>query len=98
MILFSDEAMRAKVAASPEWRALRAVHDRHAWIVPATPFGWMEGPPSLNRLLGLAWFADGVPRPGIVPLAAVFGATVYRRTPTPAELDSLRASLDPLAP
>lgn len=98
VVLFADPAMRAKVAASPEWRALRAVRTQHAWIAPSTPFGWIESPPSLNRLLGLAWLSGGEPHVGVVPLAAVFAATVYGRTPTPAQIQDLRASLDPIAP
>ncbi len=98
MIFFASEAMRAHVAASPEWRALRAVREHHAWVAPSAPFGWMEGPPSLNRLLGLAWLADGSPHPGVVPLAALFHAAVYGRTPTPAQIATLRAALRPVEP
>jgi iron complex transport system substrate-binding protein len=98
MIFFGSEAMRAHVAASPQWRALRAVRERHAWISPSAPFGWMEGPPSLNRLLGLAWLADGEVHEGIVPLAALFYGEAYGRTPTPAQIAALRATLRPLEP
>ena len=34
----------------------------------------------------------------VVPLAAVFNAAVYGRTPTPAQIESLRSSLNPIAP
>jgi iron complex transport system substrate-binding protein len=98
LIFFGSAAMRAKVAASPEWRALRAVREHHAWVAPSEPFGWMEGPPSLNRMLGLAWLADGAPSAGVVPLAALFHATVYGRTPTPAQIAVLRAQLQPVEP
>jgi iron complex transport system substrate-binding protein len=98
MILFSNEAMRARVAASPEWRGLRAVREHHAWVSPSQPFGWMEGPPSLNRMVGLAWLADGAPHEGVVPLAALFYASVYGRVPTPAQINVLRADLRPIEP
>ena len=68
------------------------------WIVPSAPFGWVDEPPSLNRLLGLAWLAGGTPHLGVVPFAAVFNAAVYGRTPTPAQIAELRASLQPIAP
>ena len=98
ILLFADPAMRARVLQSEAWRGVRAVREGHAWTVPAAPFGWIEEPPSLNRLLGLAWLADGEPHPGVVPLAAVFNAAVYGRTPTPAQIDALRASLLPITP
>jgi iron complex transport system substrate-binding protein len=98
ILLFGDPGMRTRVAQSEAWQKVRALREGHAWIAPAAPFGWIEEPPSLNRLLGLAWLADGAPHPGIVPLAAVFDAAVYGRTPTPAQIESLRASLLPIAP
>jgi iron complex transport system substrate-binding protein len=98
MIFFSNEAMRARVAASPEWRGLRAVREHHAWVSPSQPFGWMEGPPSLNRMVGLAWLADGAPHEGVVPLAALFYASVYGRVPTPAQINVLRTELRPVGP
>ncbi len=95
-IFFGSPAMRAKVAESPDWRALRAVREHHAWTVPDAPFGWMEGPPSVNRLLGLAWLEDGTPSAGVVPLAGLFGAAMYGRTPAPEWIAGLRAGLRPI--
>ena len=46
--------MRKAVAGSPQWRTLRAVREHHAYVAPDVPFGWLDEPPSINRLLGLA--------------------------------------------
>ena len=46
------------------------------------PFGWIEEPPSINRLLGLAWLRGGDP----LTLAALFNASVYNHVLTPAQL------------
>ena len=97
IVIFSDPAMRDRAAQSEDWQAVRALRERHAWVAPSAPFGWIESPPSLNRLLGLAWLTDGEPHEGVVPLAAVFGAAVYRRTPTPAQIEDLRTSLQPIS-
>jgi iron complex transport system substrate-binding protein len=70
------------VLASPSWSALRAVRDGHAVIAPSEPFGWIEEPPSINRLLGLAWLRGGDP----LTLAALFNTSVYSRVLTPAQL------------
>jgi len=84
------------VADSPQWRALRAVREHHTYVAPDVPFGWLDEPPSINRLLGLAVLsARGG---GAVGLAAIFNATVYGRAPTPQQLDAVRGSLMPLTP
>lgn len=42
----------------PAWRAISAVENRRVHLAPTTPFGWIDRPPSLNRLIGLAWLAN----------------------------------------
>jgi len=64
------------------WASLRAVRDGHAYIAPSIPFGWVEEPPSINRLLGLAWLRGGDP----LTLAALFNASVYGRALTRKQL------------
>jgi iron complex transport system substrate-binding protein len=94
IIVFGDPAMRRIVAAAPAWRVVRAVREGHALFAPARPFGWVEQPPSLNRLLGLAWLGGHDP----VLLGAMFGAVVYGRAPTTADLAALAEAAQPLPP
>jgi iron complex transport system substrate-binding protein len=94
VLVFAEPAMRAIVAASPEWRALRAVREGHAVAAPRLPFGWIEEPPSLNQLLGVAWLAGRDP----ATLAATFGAVVYGQPPTPDELARIGAITQPFPP
>ncbi len=94
VIVFQDDTARPVVAASAEWRALRAVKSGQAIVAPAVPFGWVAEPPSINRLLGLAWLTDhGGPAEGAVISAYLFG-----RVPDPAALATLRTTLRPIAP
>jgi iron complex transport system substrate-binding protein len=96
VVIFQNAGMRKVVADSLLWRALRAVREHHAYVAPDVPFGWLDEPPSINRLLGLAVLsAHG---DGAVGLAAIFSATIYGRAPTPQQLDAVRESLMPLAP
>lgn len=37
------------------WRAVSAVREGHVLLAPNLPFGWIDGPPSVNRLIGLRW-------------------------------------------
>lgn len=40
------------------WRRRRDGSPRRILLLPDTPFGWIDRPPSLNRLLGCAWLTD----------------------------------------
>ena len=53
IIILSDPAAKDVLATTP-WAGIRAVRDGHAYIAPSLPFGWVEEPPSINRLLGVA--------------------------------------------
>lgn len=94
VLFFGDPRMRGLVAASAEWRALRAVREGHAYVAPALPFGWLEEPPSINQLLGVAWLATG----DAAGAFAAFDAVVYGHAPTPAELAAVAEGVRPLAP
>lgn len=48
----------AAVRNDPVWRARRDGRRRRLLLVPEQPFGWIDRPPSLNRLLACAWLAD----------------------------------------
>jgi len=96
VLIFQSARMREAVAHMPQWRALRAVREHHAYVAPDVPFGWLDEPPSINRLLGLAVLSGR--RDGGVGLAAIFNATVYGRTPTRQQLDAVREGLMPLTP
>jgi iron complex transport system substrate-binding protein len=82
MLIFADPAMRETVAKSAEWKTMRAVREGHALIAPSLPFGWVEEPPSINRLVGLAWLTGRDP----VTLAALTNAIVYAHVLTPDQL------------
>ncbi len=82
VLIFSDPAMHAVLAGSEAWKSVRAVRDGHAMVAPDQPFGWIEEPPSINRLIGLAWLEGRDP----TLLAALFNAVVYQHPLSPAEL------------
>ncbi|HTW69596.1 MAG TPA: hypothetical protein VME47_06895 [Acetobacteraceae bacterium] len=94
VLVFSDPAMRATLATSAAWQSLRAVRDGHALVAPALPFGWIEEPPSINRLLGLAWLSGRDP----MTLAATFNAVVYGRVLTATQLNDVLAGVRTVSP
>jgi iron complex transport system substrate-binding protein len=83
IIILSDPEAK-DVLAGAAWSGLRAVRDGHALIAPSQPFGWVEEPPSINRLIGLAWLRGSDP----LTLAATFNAIVYNHVLTPVELEA----------
>ena len=46
------------VFTNPVWRHVRAVANHQVYEVPEYPFGWIDRPPSVNRLIGIRWIAD----------------------------------------
>jgi iron complex transport system substrate-binding protein len=44
-----------KARNGPDWASLPAVAQGRLYLAPALPFGWIDEPPSVNRLLGLIW-------------------------------------------
>jgi iron complex transport system substrate-binding protein len=42
---------------SPLWSRMRAVQEGQVHLSPVLPFGWIDRPPSLNRIIGLDWIA-----------------------------------------
>jgi iron complex transport system substrate-binding protein len=94
VIVFTDPAMHTTLIESESWRSLRAVRDGHAFVAPGLPFGWIDEPPSINRLLGLAWLAGGDPR----TLATLFNAVIYSRVLTAPQVDTVVAGAHSLQP
>ena len=44
-----------KACKTPEWASLGAVAQGRVYLAPSLPFGWIDEPPSVNRLIGLLW-------------------------------------------
>jgi len=41
----------------PLWASIAAVRDKRVYLSPTAPFGWIDRPPSVNRLIGLRWLS-----------------------------------------
>jgi iron complex transport system substrate-binding protein len=93
IIILADPAAKDVLTTAP-WASLRAVHDGHAYIAPSEPFGWVEEPPSINRLLGVAWLRGGDP----LTLASLFNAVVYGRTLTQDQLLAIAGTTPSIKP
>lgn len=55
IIIAEDPALFASVAKDPAWAGIKAVKDKRVYIVPSAPYGWLDGPPGVNRMMGILW-------------------------------------------
>ena len=62
-----DEGFARMALRSEVWRRRLNGQFRRILLLPDKPFGWIDRPPSVNRLLGCAWLAS--PQDGSVALA-----------------------------
>jgi iron complex transport system substrate-binding protein len=58
IVLTWDRNFFARVATDPLWAGVRAVREGRVYLAPTAPFGWIDRPPSVNRVIGLKWLAD----------------------------------------
>ncbi|MCA3262415.1 MAG: iron ABC transporter substrate-binding protein [Telmatospirillum sp.] len=89
-IVAVDPNFYAGVFSNPLWASIAAVRRRRVFLAPNVPFGWVDFPPSVNRLLGLRWlgrvlYPDLFPEP-LGPIVAAFFEMFYHRRPTEAEI------------
>jgi len=55
MIVSLDQSFRQTASQKAEWKQLPAVAAGRVFLAPSLPFGFIDTPPSLNRLIGLTW-------------------------------------------
>ncbi len=95
LIVTIDPNFYAVVWRDPLWRTLRAVRAGKVFLSPNVPYGWIDFPPSINRLIGLRWLArvlyPEVFREDLRPAVAEFYGRAFHQAPTAAQLDALLA-------
>jgi len=93
VIITMDRGFYDGVKAKPGWNQVRAVTENKVYLAPNLPWGWIDAPPSLNRLIGLTWLlATFYPAEAGVDLRAEtrrFYDLFYGVTPSDAQLDRL---------
>ncbi|MDF7676587.1 ABC transporter substrate-binding protein [Neisseriaceae bacterium ESL0693] len=53
IILTQDKQFMQTVYQQAVWQHVRAVKHKNVYLIPSLPVGWMDGPPGINRLLGI---------------------------------------------
>ncbi|MBD8905799.1 iron ABC transporter substrate-binding protein [Methylorubrum zatmanii] len=57
IVIALDPGFPKAAAADPFWSGLKAVREGRVHTAPTLPFGWIDAPPGVNRLIGLRWLA-----------------------------------------
>jgi iron complex transport system substrate-binding protein len=93
IVITMDRAFFKDVKSKPGWDQVRAVKDGKVFLAPSLPWGWIDGPPSLNRLIGLRWLLQTFyPAEAKTDLRAdtrEFYSLFYGVTPSDAQIDRL---------
>jgi iron complex transport system substrate-binding protein len=92
-IITTDRNFVDQVKSTSSWVNVNAVHQGRVFLSPSVPYGWIDGPPSVNRLLGLQWlvrlfFPDRLPS-DIRDETRSFYKLFYQVDVTDAQLDGL---------
>jgi iron complex transport system substrate-binding protein len=98
VIVTIDQDFAASVRSDPALASVKAVRDGRVHLSPKMPFGWVDFPPSVNRLIGLWWLAkilypDKFPE-DIRAKTRDFYTMFYHRTPDDAQIDHVLAGRD----
>lgn len=57
-IITWDRNFYKDVWNDPLWQGIDAVRLGRVYLSPTAPFGWIDRPPSINRIIGLKWLAS----------------------------------------
>ena len=98
VIVTIDQEFAASVRNDPSWASVKAVRDNRVHLSPKMPFGWVDFPPGVNRLIGLWWLAK-ILYPERFPedlraLTQDFYSRFYHVTPSAAQIDHVLAGRD----
>ncbi|HEY7665558.1 MAG TPA: iron ABC transporter substrate-binding protein [Xanthobacteraceae bacterium] len=98
VIVTIDRDFAANVLSDPAWASVAAVRARRVHLSPKLPFGWVDFPPSVNRLIGLWWLGKilypELFQDDLRALTRDFYTRFYHVTPDDAQLDRVLAGRD----
>ena len=98
VIVTIDQTFAANVRTDPLWSSVAAVRAGRVHLSPKMPFGWVDFPPSVNRLIGLWWLAKILyPEQFAEDMRSLtrdFYRQFYHVTPTDAQIDRVLAGRD----
>jgi len=58
IVITQERSFYNALRRDPGWRVLAAARDNRVFLAPALPFGWIDDPSGVNRMVGLYWLSD----------------------------------------
>lgn len=58
IIIAEDRSFYATAMRNRAWSSLAALRNHKLFLVPSEPFGWIDDPAGINRLIGLYWLSE----------------------------------------
>src|SRR5215471_16596606 len=55
IVIAEERSFYVSLQRSATWRGLSAVANKRVYLAPRDPFGWIDDPPGVNRIIGLYW-------------------------------------------
>jgi iron complex transport system substrate-binding protein len=98
VIITIDQDFAATVGGDPAWSSVAAVKAGRVHLSPKMPFGWVDFPPSVNRLIGLWWLGKilypDLFREDLRELTRDFYTKFYHVTPSDVQIEHVLAGRD----
>jgi iron complex transport system substrate-binding protein len=98
VIVTIDQDFAADARINPAWASVAAVKNNRIHLSPKLPFGWVDFPPSVNRLIGLWWLSKilypDLFKEDMRELTRDFYAKFYHLTPNGTQIDRVLAGRD----
>jgi len=95
-IITIDPNFHQRALNDSAWKDVKAVKEKRVFLSPKLPFGWIDFPPAVNRLLGLQWLAHlfylQAFSDDLRPIVQDFHRRFYHRVPTDKQLEALLAN------
>jgi iron complex transport system substrate-binding protein len=95
VIVTIDQDFSATVRSDPAWSSVAAVKAGRVHLSPKMPFGWVDFPPSVNRLIGLWWLGKilypELFKEDLRELTRDFYSKFYHVRPTDAQIEHVLA-------
>lgn len=94
-VLTHNAQFYERAKQSSLWQRLPAVREGRLHLVPSLPFGWLDSPPGVNRLLGVRWllslFYGDAESTDLLAATQYFFQLFYSSSPDRATLENLLA-------
>ena len=92
VVVTQDAGFHARARRDPLWLRLPALRSGRCFLAPGVPYGWLDGPPGVNRLVGVSWLVSrlhGLEGEDVAGNAMAFHRLYYGHAPDRSAFERL---------